>query len=97
MQREFAVIVDDGMACVGAALESDNNIGGFREQIGHFALSLVAPVCAYDCFHHNNTSANGIRNRRIAKYGVCLFRSLIIDFIIPHCRYFCNKNPSLLS
>ena len=66
MQREFAVVVDDGMACVGPALEPDHHVRLLGEQIRYLALSLVAPVCADDCFYHRDTSAAGIRNRRRA-------------------------------
>ncbi len=53
MQCKSAVVVDDGMTGIGAALKADDNIGGLRQHIGDFALALVAPVCAYDCFYHN--------------------------------------------
>ena len=59
MQCELSVIADDGMACVGAALEADDHIGLLSEQVGDFALALVAPVCAYNCFDHSSASCRG--------------------------------------
>ena len=49
IEYEPALVVDDGVACVIAALIADDDIILFREQVYHSALSLVAPVCSYDC------------------------------------------------
>ncbi|MPN34781.1 hypothetical protein SDC9_182275 [bioreactor metagenome] len=53
MQRKFPIITDDGVSRVGAALKTDDHIGFLRKQVGNFALAFVAPIGAYDCFHHN--------------------------------------------
>ena len=42
MQRKFAVIVDDGVARIGASLESYDNIRLLSEHIGNLAFSLVS-------------------------------------------------------
>ena len=56
MQRKSAVVVDDGMPGVRAALEADDNIGIRGEHIGDLALALVAPVGADDCCYHRISS-----------------------------------------
>ena len=53
MQRKFAVVVDDRMTGVGAALKADDHIAVVCENVGDFTLTLVAPVGAYDCFYHD--------------------------------------------
>ena len=64
MQGETALIVDDGVAGVGAALIADDHVGGLRQHIRDLALALVAPVGAYDRFYHNVLPPEtGIRNR----------------------------------
>ena len=52
VQGKLAVVVDDGVAGVGAALEPDDDIRFRRQHVGDFAFALVAPVGAYDCFYH---------------------------------------------
>ena len=52
MQGKLTIVADNGMARIGAALEADDHIGLLRQQIGDLALTLVAPVGAYDRFHH---------------------------------------------
>ena len=49
MQRKFAMLIDDSMSCVSAALIANNHIVILRQQIHHAALALIAPVDAYDC------------------------------------------------
>ena len=48
------------MAGVAAALETNNNIGIFRQNIGDFAFSFVAPAGADNCFYHNSSSLSNI-------------------------------------
>ena len=52
MQRKFAVIVDNRMAGVAAALKTDDHIRVCRQDVGDFALALVAPVGADDRSYH---------------------------------------------
>ncbi len=54
VQRETAVIVDDGVAGVGTALETDDDVGLGGEHVGDLTFSFVAPVAAYDCFYHGS-------------------------------------------
>ena len=49
VQREFAVLVDDRVARVVAALIAHNHLKLIREVVHHAALALVAPVDAHDC------------------------------------------------
>lgn len=44
MQSKATVIGDDRVAGVAAALETNNDIGIFRQNIGDFAFSFVAPA-----------------------------------------------------
>ena len=53
VQGEAAIIVDDGVAGIGAALEADHDVGMFRQQVCDLTLAFVAPVRAYDCFYHD--------------------------------------------
>ena len=52
MQSESAVFVDDGVSCVGTALESDDYIRIAGQKVRDLALSFIAPVCAYNCLDH---------------------------------------------
>ena len=58
MQSKTAIIIDNGVAGIGTALEPDDHIRGLRQHVGDLALALVAPVGAYDRFYHNVTSVN---------------------------------------
>ena len=49
VQVEFAEFIDDLMSRVGAALKSDDDVEGFRQQVNHSAFSFVTPVDAYEC------------------------------------------------
>ncbi len=49
IQDEPALVVDDGVTGIVAALIADDYIVPFRKQIDHAALALIAPVCSYDC------------------------------------------------
>ncbi len=44
VEHEFAPFVDDGMPCVVAALETDNDIRRGRQDIGDLPLALIAPI-----------------------------------------------------
>ena len=46
---EFTLLVDDGMAGVPAALETDDHVVVLRQQIDHTALAFISPVDAHDC------------------------------------------------
>ncbi len=52
MQRELAIFIDNGVACVGTALKADNHIALLSKKIGHLAFAFVAPVSAYDGMNH---------------------------------------------
>ena len=52
MQCEFAVVVLDGVTCVAATLETDDDVGFLRKHIRDLTFSFVAPVGAYDSFDH---------------------------------------------
>ena len=60
MQSKATVIGDDRVAGVAAALETNNDIGIFRQNIGDFAFSFVAPAGADNCFYHNSSSLSNI-------------------------------------
>ncbi len=49
VQDKPALVVNDGVTGVVAALIADNYIVFFREQIDHAALALIAPVGSNDC------------------------------------------------
>ena len=49
VENELALVVNDGVTGVVAALIADNDVVLFREQIDHTALALVAPVGSHDC------------------------------------------------
>ena len=49
MKREFAELIDNGVACVAAALIPYNDVIAFGQKVHHTALSFVAPVDSYDC------------------------------------------------
>ena len=86
MQGETALIVDDGVAGVGAALIADDHVGGLRQHIRDLALALVAPVGAYDRFYHNVLPPEtGIRNRSggFALSGFQHSSFIILPFFIP--------------
>ena len=60
MQCESSVLVYDRMACVRAALKSNDDIRIVSEKIRDLTLTLVAPVGAnYRGYHIN--SSNGIK------------------------------------
>ena len=57
MQGKLTVLIDDGMACVAAALLPHDHIILLSEQVYHAAFSFVAPVDSNDCtVFHNLTS-----------------------------------------
>ena len=52
MKREAAIVIDDRVAGVGAALETDDDIRLHGKHVGDLAFSLVAPVSSYNCSNH---------------------------------------------
>ncbi len=48
VQCKLAVLVDDGVTGVAAALIADDHVIVLGEQVHHAALSLIAPVDTYD-------------------------------------------------
>ena len=60
MQSKATVIGDDRVAGVAAALETNNDIGIFRQNIGDFAFSFVAPAGADNCFYPKSSSLSNI-------------------------------------
>ena len=64
VQREAALVVDDRVARVGAALEADHEVRFAGQQVRHLALAFVAPVGAYDrgCHVSNFSLSRGARD-----------------------------------
>ena len=54
MQGKFAVLIDDRMTGVAAALIANDDIIVLGQQVYHPALALVAPVDANDCAVSHN-------------------------------------------
>ena len=52
IEHELALVVDDGVAGVVAALIAHDDVVLLAEQVDHAALALVAPVDAYDRCQH---------------------------------------------
>jgi hypothetical protein len=48
VENGFLALHDQGMACIIAALEADNNISFVGEKVNDFALAFVTPLRAYD-------------------------------------------------
>ncbi len=44
VEGKLAVLVDDGVAGIGPALEAHHQVGMLRQHVGQFALALIAPV-----------------------------------------------------
>ena len=57
VQGKAAVVVDDGVPCIGAPLEADHDVRLLCQKVGDLSLAFVAPVGAYDCFYHRNSSS----------------------------------------
>ena len=53
MQGELALVRNNGMARVGAALKADHDVALAGQKIRDFSFSLVAPVGADDRSHHS--------------------------------------------
>ena len=49
VQNELALVVDDGVPRVVAALIADDDVIVLGKQVNHSALAFVTPVDAYDC------------------------------------------------
>ena len=56
MKCEFTVIIDDGMSCIGTALETNDNVCFLRHHICDFTFSFVTPVGSDYCFNHFKSS-----------------------------------------
>ena len=56
MQGELAIGIDDGMTRVAAALITDDNIGLSCLDVCDFAFSFVAPIGAYNCCYHTEST-----------------------------------------
>ena len=52
MQGEAALVIDDGVTGIAAALEANDHVRVGCQHVGDFTLALIAPVGAYDCFNH---------------------------------------------
>ena len=57
MQGKLAVLIDDGMTGVVAALIANDNIIILCDEVDHAALAFIAPVDADDCTIAHNISA----------------------------------------
>ena len=57
VKRKTAIVVDDGMTGVGAALITDDNVGSLGQKVSDLTLSFISPVCTYDCTNHIKTSS----------------------------------------
>ena len=83
MQGELAVLIDDGMARVRTALETNDYVALFRQQVRDLALALVAPVCA------DNRINQGFSLRNIYWEGTLSGRRLQLPVLDPfhglHC------------
>ena len=53
MQSELTIFIDDGMACISAALITDYDICAVRKRIYDLAFSFISPVCTDNCLYHN--------------------------------------------
>ena len=63
MERKTAIIIDDGMTGIRAALETNHNVRLGGQHIGDLALALVAPIRA------NNRTDHGRFNPFQSKSG----------------------------
>jgi hypothetical protein len=62
VELEHLAVAHDGVAGVVPALEADDEVGLLGEQVGHLALSLVAPLSAhYDQSWHDVSSVRSGR------------------------------------
>ena len=52
VQRKFSIVINNRMARITSALETNDNIGLGSFYISNFPLTFIAPVCAYDSFNH---------------------------------------------
>ena len=68
VKSKFAILIDDRVSCIRAALEPDDYIRRLREHIRDLALSLIAPVCTDNCLYHSVPPAAPLRLNH------CMFR-----------------------
>ena len=59
VDRETALLVDDRVARVGAAVPADDQVRVAGEQVDDLALALVAPVAADDCRDRHAVNPTG--------------------------------------
>ena len=52
VQREFPVLIDNGMTCIRASLIADNNVRMVGKRIHDLAFSFVSPVGSYYRLYH---------------------------------------------
>jgi len=52
VKGKLAVIIDNGMACITSALETDDNVRLLGKHIRNLTLSFVTPVSTYNCSNH---------------------------------------------
>ena len=82
MQGKPPVFVDDGMACIGAALKPDDNIGVLRQQVGNLPLALVAPASAYNRFNQFDSLLCVVDKHE--------HNNVLIQFYYKGCPLFCK-------
>ena len=56
MDGEAALLIDDGMARIRAAMPADDEVRVARQQVDDFALALVAPMPADDRSYRHRLS-----------------------------------------
>ena len=76
MEDEFLSVHDDRMACVVAALETDDRIGVLAEDVDDLSFSLVTPLGAdyystWHFFHLFKLSKNAITSKLYAFHLIC--------------------------
>ena len=49
VQHKFAMLVDDGVTGIAAALKAHHDIGCLRKVVGGLAFTFVSPIGAHDC------------------------------------------------
>ena len=55
VQRKLAILIDDGMTGVAAALIANHNVIVLGQQVHHTALAFIAPVNTNDCTISHNS------------------------------------------
>ena len=52
VKGKLAIIIDNGVARITSALETDDNVRLLGKHIRNLTLSLVTPVSTYNCSNH---------------------------------------------